>query len=129
MFKSNYACNIPAVILPNNLERVSLTTLNRISRNNNDDDVLFFRSLSVFYLKHPIVYKIIPYNHTLKQSLFFFQRHLSSIPLNKAGHSFVTSLFKQHSTHTQDIRLYQRPMKHRNGFSILTGYTVGWPKR
>lgn len=47
-----------------------------------------------------------PYLKTI--TIFFFQRHLCSIPLNKVGHSFVTLLFEQHSMHTANLTNSER---------------------
>lgn len=81
-----------------NFERVSLTTLS------NSWHAVFLGTHSVFCLKHSTVDNIIPYRYTLKQSLLF-QRHLYSIPVNKVGHSFATSLFQTAVDAHEDSRL------------------------
>lgn len=117
--------NIPVTFLlfyySNHPAKVSLTTWNRLRGATTECS---FRALSALCLKHPIVNNIFPYNPTLKRPHFlsFLQRHLCFAPLNKTGHSFVTSFYKQHRMHTPDSRHYQQPAKHRNNLGIITGY-------
>lgn len=120
--KSKYSSNIPVILLFKSSCKSILNNLEQAPWINNK--VLFFRALSALSLKHPIVNNIFPYNCTLKWSLFlsFLQRHLCFSPLNKTGHSFVASLYKQHWMHTPDSRHYQQPAKHGNNLGIITGY-------
>lgn len=74
MFKSNYACTIPAVILPNNLERVSLTTLNR-AHGTTTMTCCFSDHSQCFLLETPYClqkYSIQPYLKTI--TIFFFPK-------------------------------------------------------
>ncbi|EOB04797.1 hypothetical protein Anapl_03268 [Anas platyrhynchos] len=48
--------------------------------------------------------------------------HLCFAPLNKTGHSFVTSFYEQHRMCTPDSRHYQQPAKNRNNLGIIKGY-------
>lgn len=120
--KSNYSSNIPAILLFKSSCKSILNNLEQAPWSNNR--VLFFRALSALCLKHPVVNNIFPYNPTLKRPLFlsFLQRHFCFAPLNKTGHSFVTSFYEQHRMHTPDSRHYQQLAKHRNNLGITTGY-------